>query len=380
MGHALTYGEMLPDPATGTLGARLPDLARKGRGAVSNGTGRFEPCDRTREDDGWGSLSEEWSPRLETEVAVDAARTVITRNQSPDLPFDRSINPYRGCEHGCVYCFARPSHAFLGLSPGLDFETRLFEKPNAAALLTAELRKPGYRCDTLALGTNTDPYQPIERDRGITRSILQVLSDCNHPVSIVTKSALVTRDIDILADMAQRRLVSVLLSVTTLDRDLARTLEPRAPTPFRRLAAVEALADAGVPVGVLTAPIIPAINDHEIEAILRRAADAGAASAAYVLLRLPLEIKHLFAEWLRCHFPERAGRVMSLIRQTHGGALYKADFGTRMRGSGAYADMVRKRHRLACERLGLVASRAATVHDASRFTPPALPGDQMSLF
>lgn len=377
MGHALTYDETAPSVAD-----RLPDLARKGRGAVSNEVGRFEPQTRHAEDDGWGSLAEDWATpaRLATDVAVDASRTVIARNQSPDIPFDRSINPYRGCEHGCVYCFARPSHAFLGLSPGLDFETRLFAKPDAAAVLRRELRKPAYRCETIALGTNTDPYQPVEKDHGITRSVLEVLSDCNHPVSIVTKSSLVTRDIDILADMAKRKLASVLISVTTLDRGLARVLEPRAPTPFRRLAAVEALAESGVPVGVLTAPIVPAINDHEIEAILRRAADAGASTASYVLLRLPLEIKALFEEWLRAHFPDRADRVLSLVRQSHGGALYRAEFGTRMRGTGAYAEMIRKRHRLACDRLGLSASRAAWNLDTGTFRPPSLPGDQMSLF
>jgi len=377
MGYALIYEETAPAAVD-----RLPDLARKGRGAISNEVGRFEPQVRDTEDDGWGTLSDDWAmpARLATEVAIDASRSVIARNQSPDIPFDRSINPYRGCEHGCVYCFARPSHAFLGLSPGLDFETRLFAKPDAATLLRRELRKPGYRCETIALGTNTDPYQPVEKDLSITRSVLQVLSDCDHPVSIVTKSALVTRDIDILADMAQRGLASVLMSVTTLDRGMARTLEPRAPTPFRRLAAVEALAEAGIPVGVLTAPIIPAINDHEIEAILRRAADAGATTASYVLLRLPLEIKELFEEWLRAHFPGRADRVLSLIRQSHGGALYRAEFGTRMRGSGAYADMIRKRHRLACDRLDLSASRAAWTLDTGKFRPPAMPGDQMSLF
>ena len=258
-------------------------------------------------------------PRLATTVTKDASRAVIARNQSPDIPFEQSINPYRGCEHGCVYCFARPTHAWLGLSPGLDFESRLFMKPDAAQVLERELRSPKYVCRTIAMGTNTDPYQPLERRERITRQILEVLSDFNHPVSIVTKSALVTRDIDILSDMAARGLASVFVSVTTLDRTLARRMEPRAATPERRLETLAALAAAGIPTGVMAAPMIPALNDMEMERILARAADAGAAAAGYILLRLPLEIKALFAEWLETHYPDRAARVTRIVRESRGG-------------------------------------------------------------
>ena len=309
---------------------------------------------------------------------------MISRNSSPDVPFDRSINPYRGCEHGCVYCFARPTHAYLGLSPGLDFETRLFAKPDAARLLGAELNKPGYRPRPIMLGANTDPYQPIERRRRITRGILEVLAEFRHPVAIATKSALVARDLDILKPMARRRLVSVGLSITSLDPQLARLMEPRASTPSRRLTAVRALSEAGVPVAVmtapLTAPLIPFVNDHELEHILEAAAAAGASGANYVLLRLPLELKELFGEWLAAHFPNRAARVLGRMRDCRDGQLYVSDWGTRMKGSGEYSKLLAQRFALACRRLGLThGSPAARPLDCSQFRIPPRPGDQMSL-
>ncbi len=355
---------------------RLPERPRKGRGAVSNRSGRFEAHERAAVDDGWDDPDDDLPP-LRTTLTVDSARTVITRNRSPDVPFDRSINPYRGCEHGCVYCFARPTHAFLGLSPGLDFETKLFYKPDAAALLEQELRRPGYAPRTIAMGTNTDPYQPTERDLKLTRSILEVLAAFDHPVGIVTKSSLVLRDLDILAPMAARGLAQVCVSVTTLDRDLARRMEPRAATPPRRLDTVRRLAGAGVPVAVLAAPMIPALNDHELEAILQAAAAAGADRASYILLRLPLEIKQLFEEWLREHVPDRADHVLGLIRETRGGALYTPAFGTRMKGTGPYADLLAARFRRACRRLGL----NARTHDldTGRFAVPPAVGDQLRL-
>lgn len=363
------------DPTGVTDGDALPDRARKGRGAVSNRSGRFERESRVAVDDGWGPDDD--PPPLRTTVGVDSSRSVIARNSSPDVPFDRSINPYRGCEHGCVYCFARPTHAYLGLSPGLDFETRLFAKPEAAGLLAAELRKPGYRPALIALGTATDPYQPIERERGLTRAVLEVLSAFGHPVGIVTKSALVLRDLDILAEMAARNLAQVAISITTLDRDLARHMEPRASTPARRLAAVEALTKAGVPVHVLMAPIVPAVNDPEIEAVIEAAARAGARGASFVLLRLPHEIKDLVGEWLAAHYPDRARRVLSLVRQTRGGALYRATWGERMRGTGPYADLVERRFSAALKRFGL--SRKPVEMDLTQFRPPPAKGDQLSL-
>ncbi len=297
---------------------------RKGRGAASNDSGRFEAERRVAFDDGWGTADEEPVP-LTTTLTVDATRTIIARNNSPDIGFDRSINPYRGCEHGCIYCYARPSHAYLGLSPGLDFESRLFYKPDAAALLAGELRKKGYSCRPIALGSNTDPYQPVERRLGITRAILQVLRDFRHPVTIVSKSALIQRDLDILGEMARDRLACVTISVTTLNRTLARRMEPRASTPERRLETIAALAGAGIPTGVLSAPMIPALNDNEMEQILERARAAGATSTGYTLLRLPLELKSLFKEWLEEHFPDKAAHVLSLVAQTHGGRLYDFD-------------------------------------------------------
>jgi len=344
-----------PDASQGPDPTILTPQARKGRGAVSNRPGRYEPGERPVEDDGWGSVqaAAAEAPPLRTTVQPDKSRTVIAWNESPDLGFDRSINPYRGCEHGCVYCFARPTHAYLGLSPGLDFETKLFAKHDAAAILARELAKPGYKPAPIGLGTNTDPYQPIERELGITRQILEVLDRFSHPVTIVTKSALILRDLDILARMAQRGLVDATVSVTTLDLDLARKLEPRAPSPPRRLAAIEALAAAGVSTGVLAAPMIPALNDQELEAILAAAAQRGANRAGYVLLRLPLEIKDLFREWLEAHVPDRAEHVLALVRETREGKLYQSQFGTRMRGTGPYAELLRQRYRLAMRKLGL---------------------------
>jgi DNA repair photolyase len=353
-------------------------IMHKGRGTLSNAVGRFEGYDRVALDDGWGGADEPALP-LETLLTEDTTRTIIARNQSPDVGFDRSINPYRGCEHGCVYCFARPSHAYLGLSPGLDFESRLFFKPRAAELLTAELSKPGYRCRPMGLGTNTDPYQPIERRLGITREVLGVLSRFNHPVTIVTKGALIQRDIDVLAPMAERRLASVAISVTTLDRGLARRMEPRAATPERRLETVRALSAAGIPVCVLTAPIIPGLNDHELETILEAARDHGAVTAGYVLLRLPLEIKDLFAEWLEANVPLRAKHVLALVRDTRGGQLTSSQWGERMHGRGAYADLIPQRFRLAMRRLGLARGRDHGGLDVTQFRAPPKPGDQLSL-
>jgi len=316
---------------------------------------------------------------LQTVITIDATRSIIARNDSPDLGFDRSINPYRGCEHGCVYCFARPSHAYLGLSPGLDFESRIFAKPEAAKLLAKELSRPGYQCRPIAIGTNTDAYQPTERRLGIMREILEVLRDFRHPVAIVTKSALIQRDIDILAEMARQNLATVMISVTTLDRDLARRLEPRAATPQRRLDTIHALIAAGIPTGALAAPMIPALNDAELERILEAIRDAGARHAGYVLLRLPHELKSLFREWLETHAPQKAKHVLSLVAETHGGKLYDAQWGRRMTGSGPYAELLRIRFELACKRLGLRHRGGTTRLDTTRFRPPSRPGEQLSL-
>ncbi len=351
---------------------------RKGRGAASNVSGRCEAEQRVAFDDGWGSADAEPLP-VNTTLSIDTTRTIIARNNSPDIGFDRSINPYRGCEHGCIYCYARPSHAYLGLSPGLDFESRLFYKPQAATLLAAELRKKGYLCRPIALGSNTDPYQPVERRLGITRSILEVLRDFRHPVTIVSKSALIRRDIDILSEMAKQKLAIVTISVTTLDRNLARVMEPRAATPERRLETIAALADAGIPTGVLSAPMIPALNDSEMEAILERARGAGATAAGYTLLRLPLELKALFREWLETHFPDRAAHVLSLVAQAHGGRLYDSAWSKRMTGAGPYADMLRVRFDRACRKLGFN-QRTTDPLDTTRFRPPPQSGDQLSLF
>ena len=353
-----------------------PSLNTKGRGSLSNGSGRFESEHRVVIDDGWGSLDEE-PMALKTSVGIDATRTIIARNDSPDLSFDRSINPYRGCEHGCIYCFARPTHAYLGLSPGQDFESRLFAKPNAARLLADELRKPGYQVRTMALGTNTDPYQPIDERYQITRQILGVLRDFRHPVGIVTKSNRVLRDVDILSEMASMGLARVALSITTLDRKLARSMEPRAPTPDRRVDALHQLSQAGVPTTVMAAPMIPALNDHEMEKILETARDAGARHAGYVLLRLPLEIKDLFREWLEAREPGRANHVMSLIRSMRGGRDYDSQWGRRMKGSGPYAQMMAKRFRVACERLRLNEESVELRTDLFKLPPQS--GDQLKL-
>ena len=363
-----------------------PKRAR-GRGAVSNPGGRFEPRHVVPLDDGWdaeesGAPGEGEAPEaptwIPTTVTAEVTRTIFARNDSPDVPFDRSINPYKGCEHGCVYCFARPTHAYLGLSAGLDFETKIVSKPQAAQRLAEELRKPGYQCEVVALGANTDPYQPIERELRITRSILEVMAEYRHPVSIVTKSNLVLRDLDILAPMAAQRLACVLVSITSLDRALARRLEPRAPTPRRRLDAVRILSEAGVPTGVLTAPMIPGLNDAELEKLLEAAAGAGAGSAGYVLLRLPFEVKELFAQWLETHYPLKAAHVLSLVRETHGGKLYDAQFGSRMRGSGPYADLLEQRFDKACARLRL-GPRLVPL-DTTLFRVPPRAGDQLTLF
>jgi DNA repair photolyase len=361
----------------GTLGTEvgIDRARRRGRGAQSNATGRFEPHTTIAVDDGWQSIEE--LPPFRTEVAIDTARKVITRNSSPDIPFDRSINPYRGCEHGCIYCFARPTHAYLGLSPGLDFETKLFMKPDAPELLERELSARNYAPRTIAIGTNTDPYQPLERRHAIMRRILEVLERAGHPVGIVTKSNLVTRDIDILSRMASRKLVRVGISVTTLDAKLARVMEPRAPTPQRRLAALRELAAAGVPTTVMAAPVIPAINDAEIERILDAAAACGVEGAGYVLLRLPLEVRDLFREWLQANFPDRERHVFALIRQTRGGKDYDATFGKRMTGGGPYAWMIRKRFETACARLGLNARK--TQLTTEHFAPPRPQNEQLSL-
>lgn len=360
---------------------KLPDVPRKGRGALGNPTPRFDRHDRHAVDDGWDSHCDEDLPPLRTTVLPDTARSVISRNDSPDIPFEQSVNPYRGCEHGCTYCYARPSHAYLGLSPGLDFETRLFAKFDAPELLERELRSRSYQCRVIALGTNTDCYQPIEREHRITRRVLEVLAAFGHPLMITTKSALVTRDIDILAPMAERNLVKVCLSVTTLDPALSRTLEPRASAPHRRLAAIRDLSRAGIPVCVLASPMIPALNDMELEAILAASREAGAVSAAYMLVRLPHEVKELMADWLETHRPDRARHVLSLIQQSRGGRLNDPRFGSRFVGSGAYADLLRQRFRGACRKLGL-GDRIDGIGglDLTQFRCPPKDDRQMSLF
>ncbi len=353
--------------------------AKKGRGAVSNLQGRFEVLRILPADYGWTAGDEEDAPpRLPTTVTPEKTRTILTRNDSPDVPFDRSINPYKGCEHGCVYCFARPTHSYLGLSPGLDFETKIFSKPDAARLLREELRRPGYRCEVIALGANTDPYQPAERDLSITRGILEVLREHRHPVGIVTKSSLVLRDLDLLAPMAKKNLAAVFLSITTLDRVLARTMEPRAAAPRRRLETIRALSEAGIPVGVLASPMIPGLNDAELERILEAAAGAGARSAGYILLRLPHEVKEIFGEWLATHYPLKSEHVLSLLRQAHGGKLYESEFGTRMKGRGPYAELLKRRFDTACRRFGLL--KRDMDLDVTQFRVPPRAGDQPGLF
>jgi DNA repair photolyase len=361
--------------ANGFLGSHVRSERRRGRGTISNASGRYEPIARIAFDDGWQSLDE--LPPFQTTVSIDSTRKIITRNQSPDISFDRSINPYRGCEHGCVYCFARPTHAFLGLSAGLDFESKLFVKPDAPALLEKELSAPGYEPRTIAIGTNTDPYQPIERQYQVMRGILEVLERAGHPVGIVTKSALILRDLDILTRLAERNLVKVALSVTTLDPKLARTMEPRAATPGRRLETLRQLSAAGVPAAVMVAPVIPAINDADIERILDAAAMAGVKGAGYVLLRLPLEVRDLFVEWLKTHYPDRAEHVMKLIRDMRGGKDYDSTFGKRMTGAGPYAWMIGRRFETACDRLGL--NRDRVVLATEHFRPPRPRAEQLSL-
>jgi DNA repair photolyase len=348
---------------------------RHGRGAQTNRSGRYEPIAYEPSDDGWDSLAE--LEALTTEVQEVPARRIIARNESPDIGFDRSINPYRGCEHGCIYCFARPTHAFLGLSPGLDFETKLFAKTNAAQALERELADPRYEVSTIAIGTNTDSYQPIERRYRIMRHILEVLSATNHPVGIVTKSTLVLRDLDILTSMAKRGLVKVALSVTTLDRRLARAMEPRASTPDKRIETLQRLVDAGVPASVMVAPVIPGLTDMEMERILERASSVGVRNAGYVLLRLPLEIGDLFTEWLTANCPDRAKRVLSLMRSTRGGKLYDSKWGERMTGEGPYAWMIGRRFEMAAERLGM--NQASVELRTDLFTPPSRPGQQLEL-
>ena len=348
---------------------------RRGRGSRSNVSGRYEPVARELFDDGWQSLED--LPGLRTEVTIETARSAITSNNSPDIGFDQSINPYRGCEHGCSYCYARPTHAHMGLSAGLDFESRLFAKTNVAEVLRAELLKKTYRPKTIALGSNTDPYQPIERTYRLTRQILEVLSEFGHPVGIVTKSALIERDIDILAAMAEKGLAKVAVSVTTLDRKLARSMEPRAATPALRLKAISALSAAGIPTAVLAAPIIPGLNDAEIENILAAARQAGASEAGYVMLRLPLEIKDLFREWLLTDHPAKAGRVISLTRSLHGGKDYDSTFGQRQKGSGPIAWTTGRRFELACRRLKLNQRKLALTTE--HFRKPPQPGDQLTL-
>ena len=365
----------LPSTPAGEKGSAIDRERRRGRGTSSNASGRYEPLGRVAFDDGWQGL--EQLPPFKTTVTVDATRKIITRNDSPDLSFDRSINPYRGCEHGCVYCFARPTHAYLGLSPGLDFESKLFMKPNAPELLERELSAPDYSPKMIAIGTNTDPYQPIERRYQIMRRILEVLDRASHPVGIVTKSALVLRDLDILTRMAKRDLVKVAISVTTLDAKLARVMEPRAATPPRRLGALRELVKAGVPASVLVAPVIPAINDAEIERILEAVAETGVRHAGYVLLRLPLELKDLFREWLIENFPDRYRHVINLVRETRGGKDYDSSWGKRQTGSGPIAWMIGRRFEVACERLGF--NSASVKMSTEHFRAPRPASEQLNL-
>lgn len=358
------------------IGQQMSPWLQKGRGAVSNDSGRFEALRREPAQDGW--LGEDNAAPLRTEVTEEAAKHILTKNKSPDIPFDRSINAYRGCEHGCIYCFARPTHAFLGLSPGLDFESKLFVKPDAAELLKKEISRKGYQPKPIAMGTNTDPYQPLEKDRRITRQILKVLLECEHPVTILTKSRLIVRDLDLLAPMAEKGLVKAALSVTTLDHKLGRKMEPRASTPQRRLDAIRLLSDAGVPTGLMFAPVIPALNDHEMEAVLSAGAHAGAREAAFILLRLPLELSGLFEEWLDTHYPDRKSRVLNRLKEMRDGKLNDPRFKHRMKGRGIEAKMLKQRFENLCRRLRL--NEKETVLDTARFRAPVLEGGQYSLF
>lgn len=348
----------------------FPSNKFRGRSAVTNPDNRYAAWQRETADDGWPVDADEALAPMVTEMIIDTAKTVISYNTSPDIPFDRSVNPYRGCEHGCAYCFARPSHAYLGLSPGIDFETKLAYKPDAASLLRKELAKPGYRCAPIALGINTDAWQPVERRLGVTRGILELLNECRHPVSVITKSALILRDIDLLSALARENLVHVGVSITSLDPAIARTMEPRAASGQRRLAVVKALAAAGIPVTVLVAPLIPSLTDHELESILEAAVKAGATSAEYIILRLPHEVKPLFRDWLERNQPGRSEHVYSLLRQMHGGKEYDSRFGQRQRGSGPLADIIAQRYRIAAKRLGL--DNPAPRLDCSRFVAPVI--------
>ncbi|MCO6186929.1 PA0069 family radical SAM protein [Rhizobium sp. L1K21] len=371
-GHRADFANALADAG----GERVDVGRRRGRASGMNPAGRFEQHTRTTVDDGWQTLED--LPPFKTETQVEKPRTALTRNTSPDIPFDRSVNPYRGCEHGCIYCFARPTHSYMGLSAGLDFESKLFAKPDVPKLLERELSKPGYKPRTIAIGTNTDPYQPIEKTWRIMRQVLEVLEAANHPVSIVTKSALVMRDVDILARMAERGLAKVAISVTSMDRAVSRAMEPRAATPSKRLEAIRALSEAGVPVGCMVAPVIPGLTDHEIERILDSAKAAGAREANYIILRLPLEVSPLFRDWLLREFPGRYRHVMSLVRSMRGGKDYDAEFGKRMKGAGPYAWQIQRRFDIACKRLGLGKGRFPLRDDL--FVPPAGGGVQLALF
>jgi DNA repair photolyase len=357
--------------------ATLGHKAFKGRGTLSNPPGRFERQDVEEVHDGW--YEEEQPATIATTVEPDRARGIITTNKSPDIPFEQSINPYRGCEHGCTYCYARPSHAYMGLSTGIDFETRLFYKADAGKVLEEELARPGYVCKPITIGANTDPYQPIEREMKVTREVLEVLARTRHPASVITKSALVLRDLDLLAEMARDGLMSVAISITSLSAETKRVLEPRTASPQARLRALRELNAAGVPAGVMVAPIIPAITDHEMEAILEAAVESGARWAGYTVVRLPYEIKDLFREWLAEHFPDRAAHVMSLIRDMRGGRDYDSTFGDRMRGTGPIAELLRNRFKIACKRLGLNSGGREIAPRTELFRPPLREGPQLSL-
>ena len=352
---------MLPPPSL---------KAQKGRGAVSNLQGRFEVNAREAYDDGWEREEEEASP-WKTQVTDEYCKSILSRNASPDLPFSVSLNPYRGCEHGCIYCFARPTHSYLGLSPGMDFESKIFAKVNAPEMLRRELAKAGYEPESIALGVNTDAYQPCERERKLTRRVLEVLQECQHPVGLITKSSLIERDIDILAAMAAKRQAGVAITLTTLDPAISRTLEPRAAAPARRLRTIRTLTDAGIPVAVSVAPIIPFVTEPDIERLLEAVKEAGAVTAHYTVLRLPWEVAPLFQQWLQAHFPERAQRVMNRVREMRGGKVYDSTFGSRMKGEGVWAELIRQRFKIATERLGL-SGKGSRFHsmDASQFTRP----------
>ena len=350
----------------------------KGRGTVSNTESRFLVQRTEAIDDGWFNEPEDGARGPVTEIFIEKSKSILSHNNSPDIPFDVSINPYKGCEHGCAYCYARPTHAYLDLSPGLDFETKIYTKPGAALLLKKEFDKPGYRPEVIALGANTDPYQPVERKLKITRQILKVLRQYRHPVTIVTKSALIERDIDILGDMAQRDLVQVAVSVTSLDKELSRRLEPRATAPHRRLQAIHRLHEHGIPVTVMFAPVIPMLNDNEVESVLTASHDAGARFAGYVMLRLPLEVKQLFQEWLQIQYPLKAKRIMNIVRDMRGGREYDARFGTRQTGNGAYAELFARRFDVKCKKLGI--DKTTTVLDTSQFTRVDGLGPQLEMF